>query len=110
VRASRFSVEELLASGIGANLDPSHLFWIVAVIRALGDASYHFHAKDSSVNPHVAAVNGVLDPKPLTDEFNRSWIFRTVGYGHDELTWNNIMSAYEQLVMIQCSASNTKAA
>jgi sugar phosphate isomerase/epimerase len=98
-----FNVSTLLrlrsavGGAIGANLDPSHLFWqgmdIVAVIRALGDAIYHFHAKDSSVNPYVAAVDGVLDPKPLTDEFNRSWIFRTVGYGHDELTWNNIISA-----------------
>jgi len=82
---------------LGANLDPSHLFWqgidIVAAIRTLGNAIYHFHAKDSAVNPHVAAVDGVLDPKALTNEFERSWIFRTVGYGHDELTWNNILSA-----------------
>jgi sugar phosphate isomerase/epimerase len=81
---------------VGANLDPSHLFWqgmeICAVIRALGDAIYHFHAKDSAINPYVAALDGVLDPKPLTDELNRSWIFRTVGYGHDELAWNNIIS------------------
>jgi len=98
-----FNVSTLLrlrravGENIGANLDPSHLFWqgmdIGAVIRALGDAIFHFHAKDSAVNPYVAAVDGVLDPKPLTDEFNRSWIFRTVGYGHDELAWNNIISA-----------------
>jgi sugar phosphate isomerase/epimerase len=98
-----FNVSTLLrlrravGENIGANLDPSHLFWqgmeIGAVIRALGDTIYHFHAKDSAVNPYVAALDGVLDPKPLTDEFNRSWIFRTVGYGHDELAWNNIISA-----------------
>jgi sugar phosphate isomerase/epimerase len=81
---------------IGANLDPSHLFWqgadVRAVIRALGPAIYHFHAKDSAMNPYVTAVNGILDAKPLTDELNRSWIFRTVGYGHDQLYWNEIVS------------------
>jgi sugar phosphate isomerase/epimerase len=81
---------------IGANLDPSHLFWqgmdICAVIRTLGDAIYHFHAKDSAINPYVTAIDGVLDPKPLTEEFKRSWIFRTIGYGHDELAWNDIIS------------------
>jgi sugar phosphate isomerase/epimerase len=95
---------------IGANLDPSHLFWqgadIGAVIRALGDAIYHFHAKDSAVNPYVAAVNGVLDPKPLTEEAKRAWIFRTVGTGHDQLTWSNIfaelrMAGYDGVVSIE---------
>ena len=80
---------------IGANLDPSHLFWqgsdICAVILKLREAIYHVHAKDSALHPHVVSVNGILDPKPLTDELNRSWIFRTVGYGHDQLTWNNII-------------------
>jgi len=89
-------LREAVGETIGANLDPSHLFWqgadIGAVIRKLGNAIYHFHAKDSAVNPYVTAVNGILDPKDLTDEVNRSWIFRTVGYGHDQLTWNNIIS------------------
>jgi sugar phosphate isomerase/epimerase len=62
------------------------------VIRKLRDAIYHFHAKDSGLHADVVGVNGVIDPKPLTDELNRSWIFRTVGYGHDELTWNHIVS------------------
>ena len=37
---------------IGANVDPSHLFWQgmdpLAVIRALGPAVYHVHLKDTS--------------------------------------------------------------
>jgi len=90
-------LRQAVGETIGANLDPSHLFWqgadVGAVIRALGNAIFHFHAKDSALNPYVVAVDGVLDPKPLTNEFGRSWIFRTVGYGHDELTWNNILSA-----------------
>ena len=36
---------------IGANLDPSHLFWMgadpLAAADALGDALYHVHAKDT---------------------------------------------------------------
>ena len=83
---------------IGANLDPSHLFWqgcdIVAVIRELGDAGalYHFHAKDTKVHPLNAAKHGVLDTKPYTDEKNRSWLFRSVGYGHDYGYWKDIVS------------------
>ena len=35
---------------------------------------------------------GVLDTKNLGLVQERSWIFRTVGYGHDETTWKNIIS------------------
>ena len=81
---------------LGANLDPSHLIWQgmepVAVIRALGDAIFHFHAKDTKVDKYNTAVNGVLDTKPYGDEIHRSWVFRAVGYGHDELYWKEIIS------------------
>jgi sugar phosphate isomerase/epimerase len=30
---------------------------------------------------------GVLETKPYADEANRSWIFRTVGYGHSTEFW-----------------------
>ena len=41
-----------------------------------------------------------------TDESNRAWIFRTVGYGHDQLAWNNIitqlrMAGYDFVVSIE---------
>lgn len=81
---------------LGCNFDPSHLFWQgidpIAAIRALKDCIYHVHAKDSRVEPVVAQVNGVLDTKPYADEINRSWIFRTVGYGHDSEFWTNFVS------------------
>lgn len=81
---------------IGANYDPSHLFWQgidpLAAIRALGDAIFHVHAKDTIIDPYNAPVNGVLDTKPYSDEANRSWIFRTVGYGHDEKFWKDLVS------------------
>ena len=82
---------------IGANFDPSHLFWQgidpVAAIRKLGDAIYYFHAKDTKVDEINTAVNGVLDTKHYGDEINRSWIFRSVGYGHAHQTWKDMMSA-----------------
>ena len=36
--------------------------------------------------------NGVLDAKSYTRELERSWIFRTVGYGNDALVWNDIVT------------------
>lgn len=95
---------------LGANFDPSHLFWQgidpVAAIRYLGDAIYFFHAKDTKVDEINAKVNGVLDTKHYGDEINRSWIFRSVGYGHDEQTWKDIMSAlrmvgYDGMISIE---------
>ena len=81
---------------LGANLDPSHLWWqgcdMIAVIRALGDAIYHFHAKDTKIDALNTGVNGVLDTKHYADEIHRSWIFRSVGYGHDYNTWKDIIS------------------
>ncbi|MGQ0609286.1 MAG: sugar phosphate isomerase/epimerase family protein [Chloroflexota bacterium] len=83
---------------LGANLDPSHLFWqgidIVAAIEELGRAGaiFHTHAKDTAIQPRNAALNGVLDTVPMGEVGNRSWIFRTVGYGHGELDWRRILS------------------
>ncbi len=82
---------------IGANVDPSHLFWQgidpVEAIKALKGAIYHFHAKDTAIDAANTAVNGVLDTKSYGEIERRAWIFRTVGYGHDQLTWNRIISA-----------------
>ena len=81
---------------IGANFDPSHLFWQgidpVAAIRYLGDAIYYFHAKDTKVDEINTARIGVLDTKHYGDEINRAWVFRSVGYGHDAQTWKDIVS------------------
>ena len=81
---------------IGANFDPSHLFWQgiepVAAIRELGSAIHYVHAKDTKVDAINTAKHGVLDTKRYTDEINRSWIFRSVGYGHDMSVWKDIVS------------------
>ena len=95
---------------LGANFDPSHLVWQgidpVAAIRYLGDAIYHFHAKDLRVDDINTSLNGVLDTKHYTDELNRSWVFRAVGYGHDAKWWKDIASAlrlvgYDKVMSIE---------
>ncbi len=83
---------------IGANFDPSHLIWQgmdpVAMIKRLGgDAIHHFHAKDTRIDKINCGFTGVLDTKSYADELNRSWIFRTVGYGNDADYWKDIISA-----------------
>lgn len=83
-------------SNLGVNFDPSHFFWQgmepVAAIRALGNAIFHVHAKDVALDPRNIAVNGVLDTKSYRRMTERSWIFRSVGWGHDELVWKQIAS------------------
>lgn len=95
---------------IGANFDPSHLFWQgidpVAAIRYLGDAIFYFHAKDTKVDEINTARNGVLDTKHYGDEIHRSWIFRSVGYGHGAQVWKDMMSAlrmvgYDGMISIE---------
>ncbi len=100
-----YSAESLLrlraacGPAIGANFDPSHLFWQgvdpVAAARELAGAIYHVHAKDTRVDPYNTARNGVLDTKPYNQIPARSWVFRTVGYGHDLATWKDMISALQ---------------
>ena len=94
---SLLKLRDAVGEEIGANLDPSHLIWQgmdpVAVIKKLGDAIFHFHAKDTQIDKYNTAVNGVLDTKHYSDEMHRSWIFRSVGYGNDLLYWKDIISA-----------------
>ena len=84
---------------VGANIDPSHLFWqgmdILEVIRDLGAANaiHYFHAKDTQLIEHNIRKNGVLDTKSFTDAAGRAWSFRTLGYGHDIGLWKQIFSA-----------------
>lgn len=89
-------LREAAGEAIGCNFDPSHLFWQgidpVVAVRKLGDAIYHVHAKDTKIDPLNATLNGVLDAKPYSDEIHRSWIFRTVGYGHSYDFWKDFLS------------------
>jgi sugar phosphate isomerase/epimerase len=86
---------------IGCNFDPSHMFWQgidpCAAVRALGEAVFHVHAKDTRLYDMHVKVNGVLDVKPYSDEKHRSWIFRTVGYGHDQDFWCDLVSTLQMI-------------
>jgi sugar phosphate isomerase/epimerase len=82
---------------IGANVDPSHLFWQqmdpLAVIAALGSAVYHVHLKDTEVLPDQVAVAGVLDQRPFEDPAKRAWVFRTTGSVHGMDFWSAFVDA-----------------
>ena len=86
---------------IGANIDPSHLFWQqmdpVAVIRALGPAVHHVHLKDTEIVPHQVAIAGVLDQRPFDDPSARAWVFRTAGSVHDQAFWSEFAGALSEV-------------
>lgn len=91
-------LRRLAGDNLGANLDPSHLFWQgidpVEAARTLGDAGavYHVHAKDTALDRRNVSVNGVLDTKTYGDLGGRSWVFRTCGYGHGADFWKAFVS------------------
>jgi sugar phosphate isomerase/epimerase len=86
---------------VGCNYDPSHMFWQgidpIAAIRVLGNAIFHVHAKDTQMYAANLPKTGVLDTKPYTDERNRSWIFRTCGYGHGAEWWKEFVSTLRMM-------------
>jgi sugar phosphate isomerase/epimerase len=89
-------LRSIAGPNVGCNYDPSHMFWQqidpIAAVRVLGDAIFHVHAKDTQIYPANLPKTGVLDTKPYTDERNRSWIFRTCGYGHGAEWWKEFVS------------------
>lgn len=103
-------LRKAVGPAIGANFDPSHLYWqaidVKKAIRALKGAIYHFHAKDTKIYDVNSDVNGVLDTKPYKMEEDRAWLFRAVGTGHDRQEWNDIfaelrMAGYDHVVSIE---------
>ena len=108
-------VTEVNATHVGAEMDPSHLFWQgidpLAALDRLGDLVYMAAAKDTRINPE-ARVNGVLDDRfvrlppgdpgavPLGGRYTTtgwpegsSWDFVAVGRGHDVAFWRDFLQA-----------------
>jgi DNA-(apurinic or apyrimidinic site) lyase len=100
---SMLRLREATNEHVGANFDPSHLYWqgidVTEAIRFLGaeDAIHHFHAKDTGLYEHNARVKGYLDTTPYTDEPDRSWLFRSIGYGHGEIHWKDVVSTLRMI-------------
>ena len=100
----RLSAAAMKASGLkgkpilGANLDPSHFFWQgidpIESARVLGEAGllFYCHAKDTELHLHQGRINGYNDARPYGDLNNRSWNFRTCGYGHGHEFWKPFVS------------------
>ena len=89
-------LRSIAGPNVGCNFDPSHLFWQnidpVAAVRVLEGAIFHVHAKDTQIYSNNLVRAGVLDTKPYTNERERSWIFRTCGYGHGAEWWREFIS------------------
>ena len=114
------ALREATNDRIGANFDPSHLYWqgidVTEAIRLLGeqDAIHHVHAKDTRVYEANARVKGVLDTTGYAEEADRSWLFRSIGYGHGEEHWKDVVSTlrmvgYEGALSIEHEDSLTSA-
>ncbi|MES2541565.1 MAG: sugar phosphate isomerase/epimerase [Pseudomonadota bacterium] len=95
---------------VGANLDPSHLFWMGAdpllAAEALGDAIYHVHAKDTFLNAPKQATTSLLENGNLMDIAARSWSYITLGFGHGEEWWRQFcyrlkMAGYDGWLSIE---------
>jgi sugar phosphate isomerase/epimerase len=103
-------LREVIGPIVGANYDPSHPLWMgadpLAGVRALGEAIYHVHAKDTRIEPIPAGIDGVLDTRPSRDTAQRSWNYVTLGYGHGEDWWRQFcaalrMAGYDDVLSIE---------
>jgi len=105
-------LRQATCSAIGANFDPSHMWWQgidpVAAIKILAkeNAIHHFHAKDTFIDQELVNMYGLTDMQPYNELKTRSWTFRSVGCGHDLKEWSDMMSAlrvhgYDYVVSIE---------
>lgn len=110
--ATLLRLREAAGEVIGANLDPSHMWWQgidpVQAVLILGRAGaiHHFHAKDTSIDQNNANRYGLTDMQTYDKMLDRAWQFRSVGFGHDLKTWADLMSAlrltgYDYVVSIE---------
>jgi sugar phosphate isomerase/epimerase len=95
--ATLFRLRQAVGPVVGANLDPSHLFWMgadpLAAVAALGPAIYHVHAKDTRINRAVASVQGLIDVTRNDRVEDRAWSYVTLGDGHDAAWWQAFCAA-----------------
>ncbi|WP_342564980.1 sugar phosphate isomerase/epimerase [Paenibacillus sp. FSL R7-0345] len=110
--ATLLKLRDAAGEAIGANLDPSHMWWQgidpLQAIQILGRAGalHYFHAKDTVIDPVNVNRYGVTDMQPYTALLDRAWNFRSVGYGHDSKTWADLISTlrlvgYDYVISIE---------
>ncbi len=94
-------LREAVGEEIGANSDPSHLFWQqcdpVQVVRRLAKEGvlFHAHMKDTALEKENVERYGVLNFGFVAGELaEASAYFRAVGYGHGAETWKAILRAH----------------
>lgn len=116
-------IERVESTHIGAEMDPSHLFWQgmepLVAIDYLGDRVFHAAAKDVRINEEHCKLHGVLDdrfrtPTPdapgavglvglggryLLNAFpeDAPWQFVAVGRGHDTAYWSQFLAALRKV-------------
>lgn len=99
--ATLMRLREAAGPVVGANFDPSHLFWMgadpIAALHALGDAVFHVHAKDTRIEPSVASINGLIDTTPHPDIAHRAWRYVTLGDGHDRDWWRGFVNTLRSI-------------
>lgn len=107
---SLLKLRQAVGPVVGANLDPSHLFWMGAdplvAAEALGDAIFHVHAKDTMLNAPVQSTTSLLENGSLMDIPARSWSYITLGFGHGEEWWRQFcyrlkMAGYDGWLSIE---------
>ncbi|MGQ9005446.1 sugar phosphate isomerase/epimerase family protein [Bacillus subtilis] len=96
-----FRLRNAVGPMVGLNLDPSHLLWMgadpIIAARELGEAIHHVHGKDVRIERHLAAVNGLLEIKEVTDPANRAWNYVAVGCGQDLQWWKEFFSVVKMM-------------
>lgn len=108
-------IEQVGSDALGANLDPSHMFWQgvdpVRAIEQLSGRIWQAAAKDTILDAESIARYGVLDdrfsripdsehPYPLGEGYTTTrppkdapWRFASAGRGHDAAWWAEFIAA-----------------
>lgn len=93
-------LREACGDEIGANFDPSHLIWqgidIPTAIHKLSGCIYHFHAKDTYVDPDEMGRNGFFNPMAALGRERAPFSFRIPGNGTSVSYWRKIMTTLAQ--------------
>ena len=86
---------------VGINLDPSHMIILgadpIAAARALKGCIFHVHGKDARIERGLADLNGLPEPKPVTETGDRVWNYVAVGCGKDLQWWKEFFSVLSMM-------------